>query len=187
MAPLSLAAGAWESGPVTARPPTLVVLGCRAVPGDGGLAASSALARRAAAAAEAARGAPEALVVAAGGRRWGGRAEACWLRAALVGAGVDDARIVRELVSLDTWENAREVRTLLGARGRAEAGVVLVTCAWHLPRARAAFESHGLSVRAEVPAADGQVGLARRGYRAGRERVAGWLDARRGARAPGGT
>jgi len=55
-----------------------------------------------------------------------------------------------ETESGNTWENARQSAEMLGADGVET--VYLVTHAWHMPRARDAFESAGLAV---VPAPTG--------------------------------
>jgi uncharacterized SAM-binding protein YcdF (DUF218 family) len=52
--------------------------------------------------------------------------------------------------SRTTWENAEETAKLLSPGGVEQ--IVLVTHAWHMPRARAAFEAAGLQV---VPGATG--------------------------------
>ena len=58
--------------------------------------------------------------------------------------GVDLARVTLEAGSRNTRENARQVAALLGAR--CQAPWLLVTSAWHMPRAMAEFESVGCRV-----------------------------------------
>jgi uncharacterized SAM-binding protein YcdF (DUF218 family) len=58
--------------------------------------------------------------------------------------GVDLARITLESGSRNTRENARQVVALLGAR--CQEPWLLVTSAWHMPRAVAEFESVGCRV-----------------------------------------
>ena len=58
--------------------------------------------------------------------------------------GVDLARVTLEAGSRNTRENARQVAALLGAR--CQAPWLLVTSAWHMPRAVAEFESVGCRV-----------------------------------------
>ena len=58
--------------------------------------------------------------------------------------GVDLARVTLEAGSRTTRENARQVATLLGAR--CQEPWLLVTSAWHMPRAVAEFESVGCRV-----------------------------------------
>src|SRR5690606_18964589 len=110
------------------------VLGCRS--------GSAALARRARAGRDAFVDQRAALVVACGGLAWGGRVEADEIARILRDGGVPEQAVVRERSSRDTWENARHAAALLGPMGVRK--VVLVTCAWHLPRARRLFERAGL-------------------------------------------
>jgi cyclophilin family peptidyl-prolyl cis-trans isomerase/uncharacterized SAM-binding protein YcdF (DUF218 family) len=155
----------------------VVVLGCR-IASDAGASLGGAAGRRARAAAAAARARGAAVVVAAGGRAWacpGGarRVEADALAEELVRAGVDRGAVVRERRSRNTRENARFAARMLADRGVTRA--VLVTCAWHMPRAAALFRAEGLEV--EVWAADaGRSGPVARVYRALRESVARRLD-----------
>ena len=58
--------------------------------------------------------------------------------------GVDLARVTLEAGSRTTRENARQVAALLGAR--CQEPWLLVTSAWHMPRAMAEFESAGCRV-----------------------------------------
>jgi uncharacterized SAM-binding protein YcdF (DUF218 family) len=147
------------------------VLGCRS--------GSKTLERRARAAGEAffARGA--SLVVACGGRAWDGRVEADELLRMLVEQGVPEDSIARERCSLDTLDNARFAAALLGRYGHDRSGdVLLVTCAWHLPRAKRLFERAGLSVEG-LGVQPPDPGVLARTYWWGREAVVSWKDARR--------
>ena len=58
--------------------------------------------------------------------------------------GLDLARVTLEAGSRTTRENARQVASLLGPR--CQEPWLLVTSAWHMPRAMAEFESVGCSV-----------------------------------------
>jgi uncharacterized SAM-binding protein YcdF (DUF218 family) len=113
------------------------------------------------------------LVVATGGRAWGGLVEADGMADELLRQGVPPDRIVRERLSLSTRDNARYTAAQLKKRGIERA--IVVTCAWHLPRATALFRRQGLKVEG-VGAVDVGASLATRVYRWGRERVAARLD-----------
>ncbi|WP_394833890.1 YdcF family protein [Pendulispora rubella] len=149
--------------------PAMVVLGCKLV-FDAGGRLTGAAGRRAEAAAQAWK-AP-AVIVVSGGRMWNGVVEADALATALAERGVPKEYIVRERCSFHTVDNARFSAVLLERRGIRE--VSLVTCDWHLPRARRIFQRQGLSVH-EVPAKSPPPGVRRRVWRWGRERVAEWL------------
>ena len=112
------------------------------------------------------------LVVASGGRAWDGRVEADAIRDELVRLGVDPGAIVRERASHSTADNARYTAELLARRGIDE--VIVVTCDWHMARARAAFERAGLRV-VPWPAVSPPSSWLRRTYRTIRERVAARL------------
>jgi uncharacterized SAM-binding protein YcdF (DUF218 family) len=149
----------------------IVVLGC-AVRLDGrGRVGPSALSRRLG---EAARiyarvGTPATIVVVSGGRRWGEVVEADAMANELVLSGVPEQAIVRERCSLSTRDNARFTADILRRRGLRSAA--LVTCAWHVPRARALFTKAGVPTRA-VPVPDAErCPLRTRLWRWGRERV----------------
>jgi uncharacterized SAM-binding protein YcdF (DUF218 family) len=58
--------------------------------------------------------------------------------------GVDMQRVILENRSRNTRENAREVAALLGAR--CKESWLLVTSAWHMPRAMEEFQAAGCSV-----------------------------------------
>ena len=115
----------------------IVVLGCRVPQAAGG-----ALRRRAETAARAFHDTGAECVIASGGRRWQGVPEASALRDLLVALGVPAARIVRELWSLSTIENASYTVELLRAGSLHR--VALVTCDWHMPRALACFVACGV-------------------------------------------
>lgn len=151
----------------------LVVLGCRV--GARGQAVG-ALARRLRVAADAYQRTATPLVVVCGGRRWSGHAEATVMREHLVGLGVPDERILLELDSINTLENARYAARMLVPRGVERVGVV--TCDWHMPRALGLFTRAGLRPE-PLPVASPPASPWDHLYRAARERAAGWLDARR--------
>ncbi len=138
-------------------PDSIVVLGCR-VRGDGGL--PDAARRRVDRAAQAWLALGPVLVIASGGRVWDGKSEADAFSDGLVDLGVPRDRIVRELCSLSTLENAFYTSELLRAAGALRPGVV--TCEWHTDRAVACFERAG--VRAvPLPARAPGTGLVRAG------------------------
>jgi uncharacterized SAM-binding protein YcdF (DUF218 family) len=87
-----------------------------------------------------------ALVFSGGeGRLWAtGVTEAELARAFYREQGVEWARVTLEAGSRNTRENARQVVALLGAR--CQEPWLLVTSAWHMPRAVAEFESLGCRV-----------------------------------------
>lgn len=146
------------------------VLGCRS--------GSPTLLRRgkAAAATYRARGARD-VVVACGGKAWSDVVEADDLARILEDEGVAPSHIVRERVSLDTHENALGAKGVLDDLGIGD--VVLVTCDWHLPRARMLFERAGLRVIDEVGVPPPHPTLLRRVYWRARERVSLWKDLHR--------
>jgi uncharacterized SAM-binding protein YcdF (DUF218 family) len=157
-------------GPHAVGVGTIVVLGGRIrASSDGALL--GAVGRRVRTAASIAG---DAIVVASGGCVWDGRVEADAMADALVRLGVARERIVRERCSLSTRDNARFVASVLSRRGIDEA--TIVTCSWHLARAVALFRREG--IRAIGHAADGEprVGIAKRVWRWGRERVSMRLD-----------
>ena len=155
----------------------ICVLGCRS--------GSAALARRARAARDAFVAHRGSLVVACGGLAWSGRVEADELARMLVDGGVPDQVIVRERRSRDTYENAAYAAEILRARG--VGAVVVVTCSWHLPRARRCFERNGLTIGAAVGAPPPDPRLSSRAWWAARERVALVKDILRAAAEPSRT
>jgi uncharacterized SAM-binding protein YcdF (DUF218 family) len=108
-------------------------------------------------------------VVASGGRAWDGEMEADAMARALVALGVPSGVVVRERTSLHTRDNALFTAGICGRRGIGR--VTIVTCGWHLARARMLFESEGLEVVREVSAGDGDFGWARRALIRGKERA----------------
>jgi len=154
----------------------VVVLGCRITTAEGEPLGGAA-GRRARAAAEIARKRAATTVIAAGGRAWPARGtrrvEADALAEELVRGGVSRESVVLERASRNTRENARNAARIL--RGRGVGRVVVVTCAWHLPRAAGLFRREGLDVET-WPAEPGEATLSARAYRAIRERVAARLD-----------
>lgn len=113
-------------------------------------------------------------MLACGGRRWGGVHEADALARLVQDHGVPPEKILRERESHDTFENAAEAKRILG-----DQPVVLVTCTWHLPRARLLFQRAGLEVVDMVGAEPPSPGLLRRAWWYGRERVSTWKDLQR--------
>jgi uncharacterized SAM-binding protein YcdF (DUF218 family) len=93
------------------------------------------------------------VIIASGGRAWGGEVEADAMAEGLVALGVPAEIVVRERASLDTRDNARFTAALCARHGIGRVG--LVTCGWHLARARLHFEAEGLEVVKEVSAGDG--------------------------------
>ncbi|HEY0833780.1 MAG TPA: YdcF family protein [Azospirillum sp.] len=90
---------------------------------------------------------PEARLVFTGGSGalWGGtHREAEAMRAALEQAGLDTGRVLFETESRNTWENARFSRPI--AEPRAGETWLLVTSAWHMPRAVGVFRRVGWPV-----------------------------------------
>ncbi len=130
----------------TERADALVVLGCR-VRGSG--EPSGALDRRLR---MAAMGYAEGLaprVVASGGQSWNGHIEALVMKRELLRHGVPERAISVELASLSTRTNAWFCARLLDELGAQR--VVVVSCAWHLPRALALFRRQGLTALAPPP------------------------------------
>ena len=148
----------------------IVVLGCR-IAARGVLVGASL--RRVDRAAAAYREGVAPWLVASGGRRWHGVAEAEGYARALLDAGIPGNRVLMELCSLSTSENAAYVASLFRARGWSSAA--LISCDWHLPRARLCFERTGITCRL-VPAISPTPPPLLRGYRAFRERVSLWID-----------
>ncbi len=86
--------------------------------------------------------------------------EAQAMRAFLLDLGVPDASLLLEESSLNTNQNARNTAKLL--RDREISRIILVTSAYHMGRARALFESEGLSV---IAAATDYRGRSMSGWR----------------------
>jgi uncharacterized SAM-binding protein YcdF (DUF218 family) len=73
------------------------------------------------------------------------RGEAAFLREFLVTVGMANERIVVDSLSRNTYENAVNTRQLFETKGWPKE-IVLVTSAWHLPRAIRVFEKQGFGV-----------------------------------------
>ncbi len=74
----------------------------------------------------------------------------------LEGMGLPAGMIISERRSRTTWENAREVKKILGERKMGR--VALVTSAWHMPRAMLSFRRAGVEA---VPVPAGALSLGR--------------------------
>lgn len=148
----------------------IVVLGCRILPG--GRPSAPGL-RRAREAAHVYRAGGARWVVVSGGRRWHGISEAEALASELERLGVPRERMLLELRSLSTCENARNVSELLAEHGLERIGVV--TCDWHARRALQSFRAAGVVPEA-VPAPSPPEPAHQRLARALRERVSFPLD-----------
>ncbi len=96
-------------------------------------------------------------------------------------AGVPEEVVIRERRSRDTQENAIYAARLLRERGITD--VVIVSCTWHVPRARRLFARAGLNVVDAVGAKPPNPTWFRRTYWAARERVAAVKDLFRRERA----
>jgi uncharacterized SAM-binding protein YcdF (DUF218 family) len=154
----------------------IVVLGCRVLASGRLSAEAEARTDAAAAAFLAGRG---GFVVASGGRRWGPYAEATRMKAALVEAGVPADRVVTELCSLSTFENAVFSTAVLRRLGARRAAVV--TSDWHMRRALENFAALGVEAVA-VPTAGRPHPLSQRAIRFVHERLSARLDRARQVR-----
>ena len=154
------------------RADALIVLGCRVGPGGRLFGAAR---RRVERAASAWHEGVARFVVASGGKRWHGVAEARALADGLVERGVPPNAIALECLSYSTLENASFCARVLEAR--AATTTALVTCDWHMKRARSAFEAEGLSPL-ELPAPTPKTGATATWLRLARERASAWLDVR---------
>lgn len=123
-----------------------MVLGAMVLP-DGG--PSPTLLRRGQHAAQLWKEGRVDLIITTGGMSPSGRSEAEVLAGILKGAGVPQNRIRLEETSRTTWENISLSRPLL-PKG---AEVVLVTDAFHAPRARMMARRLGLVARSSSPSA----------------------------------
>jgi uncharacterized SAM-binding protein YcdF (DUF218 family) len=87
------------------------------------------------------------LIIAAGGRvawRGGGRSEATDMAELLTTMGVPNNAIELETESLNTYENAINIKPILTKKGIIK--VLLVTSALHMPRSLAIFKKQGIDV-----------------------------------------
>jgi uncharacterized SAM-binding protein YcdF (DUF218 family) len=123
-----------------------VVLGAAVWPGG---RASPALARRTLHAVRLARAGSVHHLLLTGGVGRHPPSEASVMRALAVGAGLDAARLVLEERATSTLESARECARIIAERGWSQ--VLLVTDAYHLPRARLAFRHFGVAARGSPP------------------------------------
>jgi uncharacterized SAM-binding protein YcdF (DUF218 family) len=160
--------------PVRAQPvppgDVVVVLGCR-VETSGAM--SAAMARRATWGLAAIRSGLASSIIPSGGRRWGEHVEAEVLSRAFVAAGIPSDRIFPELSSLTTVENAMFSAALL--RRLSARRAIIVTCAWHMPRALSSFRAAGVrcvALSAPTPPAS----MATRLKRAVHEQLSSRLD-----------
>lgn len=62
----------------------------------------------------------------------------------LIKFGVAPSKVFREDSAKTTWENATHIQQLLQDKGISK--IILVTTAWHMPRAVHVFKSQGLSI-----------------------------------------
>ncbi len=122
-------------------PDALVVLGCQ-VRQDG--PPSAAQERRVALAAELYRNGVSPHVVMSGGRAWHGVVEADAMLASWVAQGLPREAVTLERHSLTTRGNAHCSAELIRAHGWRQ--VAVVTCDFHLERAKRHFRGAGLEV-----------------------------------------
>ncbi len=126
-------------------PEAIVVLGVRpAGPGRPG----PAMRRRVAHGVALWHDTPGALLLLSGGLAGPPPAEAMMMRDLAVAAGVPERRLIIEDRSRNTFENALYTGTLL--RSRRWRRIVIITDAFHLPRARMVFRRLGFDVRGEA-------------------------------------
>jgi uncharacterized SAM-binding protein YcdF (DUF218 family) len=117
--------------------------------------------------------------VASGGRAWAGEnggnriVEADRIARTLIDCGVPSELVIRERCSHSTRENAVYSARILERRGIRK--IILVTCEWHLPRARRHFENAGLDVES-APVRVSSRSFFSRVYTRGHEHVAAILD-----------
>lgn len=74
------------------------------------------------------------------------RPEGAYLKEFLVAMDFDDEKILIDSLSRNTYENALFTRQLFQEAGL-PLDIVLVTSAWHMPRAQRCFEKQGFTVR----------------------------------------
>jgi uncharacterized SAM-binding protein YcdF (DUF218 family) len=161
----------------------IVVLGCPVRLDAGGRLRSSALSRRIGAAARTYEksGDGGTVVVVSGGRHWGTALEADVMKRELVLRGIPPRAIVRERCSFRTLDNARFSAAILVRRGLTRA--LLVTCAWHVPRAVLLFAKAGIEADPVPVRDDGWTPWPRKAWRSAREGFLSWIE--RGPIPPG--
>lgn len=94
---------------------------------------------------EMARRHPEARLVYTGGASGDpSRSEAQLVAEQMKRLGLSTERLLVEKASRTTWDNARNTKALLG--DRAQGRWLLITSAWHMPRAIGCFQKVGLTV-----------------------------------------
>ena len=104
--------------------------------------------------ADLARRYPQATIVFTGGSGYlagSSRAEADLVESHLATLGLSDGRVLFERESRNTYENATMTRALLASKNlmpKQGAQWVLVTSAWHMPRAMALFRAAGFDLAA---------------------------------------
>lgn len=123
----------------------MVVLGCRLILGR----PSDALARRLVTAGEFHRERPELPIIMSGGKMWDDFRESEVMTRWWSAEGFRTTELVEEAQSLTTRENAKHVAELCARLGYRH--VALVTCDFHMKRARRLFLREQLAVT-EVPA-----------------------------------
>ncbi len=94
--------------------------------------------------------APPPLYVPTGGVGRHGPSEAAVMAAALLAAGVEPGRILREETARDTLDSVLACRALLRAAGH-DGPVFVATSAYHLPRCLALLRLSGVPARAVPP------------------------------------
>ncbi|MCB1737821.1 MAG: YdcF family protein [Gammaproteobacteria bacterium] len=109
------------------------------------------------------------VLILSGGQPVAGLSEAEVMFEIALGQAADPERILLESTSRTTWENARFSATLLRQHGWHR--VLLVSDAWHLPRALIAFRAAGVTAQASAPRAF-DVSTAGRLRNVGRESLA---------------
>ncbi|MCP5141238.1 MAG: YdcF family protein [Gammaproteobacteria bacterium] len=124
----------------------IVVLGAK-LAADG--SSTPALRRRARHAAALLNSGVASALVLSGGQPVNGVSEAEQMFQVALGQSADPRRMLLEARSRNTWENAKFTAELLRRHGWSR--VLLVSDAWHLPRAQIAFRAHGIVVRPSAP------------------------------------
>lgn len=72
--------------------------------------------------------------------------ESAWSRALLIDLDVPDEDIILEDNSRNTHENAEYTKDLIGKMGMSNGHFLLITSAFHMPRAQRCFEKTGLNI-----------------------------------------